>query len=101
VFLLSTGSEATENCIKLSKTFAMEKYAAEKIPGLGFSRVPWENDGAQLAGACKDKRSWLGEIDRSFVQVPFPDGYKNEDTSFDLFIQSLKKLGVASKDIAG
>jgi 4-aminobutyrate aminotransferase-like enzyme len=57
--------------------------------------------GAQLAGGMQRQKKWLGELDRSFVQVPFPDGYKNEDTSFELFIQSLKKLGVAPKDIAG
>ena len=30
VFLLSTGSEATENCIKLSKTYALEKHGPKK-----------------------------------------------------------------------
>ena len=30
VFLLSTGSEATENCIKLAKTYALEKYGAHR-----------------------------------------------------------------------
>ena len=30
VFLLSTGSEATENCVKLSKTYALRKYGAQR-----------------------------------------------------------------------
>ena len=30
VFLLSTGSEATENCIKLAKTYAFQKYGPQK-----------------------------------------------------------------------
>jgi len=34
-------------------------------------------------------------------QVPFPDGYINEDTSFDLFRKSLKSRGVAPEEIAG
>ena len=30
VFLLSTGSEATENCIKLSKTYALNQFGPQK-----------------------------------------------------------------------
>src|SRR5208283_2800928 len=30
VFLMSTGSEATENCIKLAKTYALTKHGARK-----------------------------------------------------------------------
>ena len=57
--------------------------------------------GAQLAGGMPRLKKWLGRLDPSFVQVPFPDGYKNEDTSFDLFIKTLKNKGVIFKDIAG
>ena len=39
--------------------------------------------------------------DRTFVQVPFPDGYKNENTSFDLFLKTLAEKGVKPQDIAG
>jgi 4-aminobutyrate aminotransferase-like enzyme len=35
------------------------------------------------------------------VQVPFPDGYKNEDRSFDLFLRSLESQGIQPPDIAG
>ncbi|MEW5817172.1 MAG: aminotransferase class III-fold pyridoxal phosphate-dependent enzyme, partial [Spirochaetota bacterium] len=35
------------------------------------------------------------------VQVPFPDGYKNDDTSFELFLKSLKNLKVKPEEIAG
>jgi 4-aminobutyrate aminotransferase-like enzyme len=38
---------------------------------------------------------------RTFVQVPFPDGYKNEDISFELFLKTLKKLKVKPGEIAG
>ena len=103
VFLLSTGSEATENCIKLSKTYAIEKYGPKKRYFVSFlNAFHGRTMGAQLAGGMQRQKKWLGEtIDRSFVQVPFPDGFKNEDTSFDLFIRSLKDLGVAPRDIAG
>ena len=39
--------------------------------------------------------------DRTFVQVPFPDGYKNENISFDLFLETLAEKGVKPQDIAG
>ncbi len=35
------------------------------------------------------------------VQVPFPDGFRCPDTSFDLFLQSLKELGVSPGMVAG
>jgi len=35
------------------------------------------------------------------VQVPFPDGFKNPDTSFDLFLKTLADKHVQPEDIAG
>lgn len=102
VFLLSTGSEATENCIKLSKTYALEKYG----PGRKYI-VSFENAfhgrtmGSQLAGGVERQKRWMVDRDPSFVQVPFPDGYKNEDTRFDLFLETLRQRGVRPEQIAG
>jgi 4-aminobutyrate aminotransferase-like enzyme len=102
VFLLSTGSEATENCIKLSKTYALEKYGPHKKYFVSFENAfHGRTMGAQLAGGMSKQKAWLGELDPTFVQVPFPDGYKNPDVSFDLFLETLKKRGIESKDIAG
>jgi 4-aminobutyrate aminotransferase-like enzyme len=101
-FILSTGSEATENCIKLSKTYGMEKGGARKKYMVSFvNAFHGRTMGAQLAGGMSKQKAWLGESDRSFVQVPFPDGFKNPDTSFDLFLKSLDDQGVAYDDIAG
>lgn len=102
VFLLSSGSEATENCIKLSKTYALEKHGPRKKYFVGFQNAfHGRTLGAQLAGGMPKQKKWIGEGDRSFIQVPFPDGYKNPDTSFDLFLKTLKDRGIAGKDIAG
>jgi 4-aminobutyrate aminotransferase-like enzyme len=57
--------------------------------------------GAQLAGGMPKGKKWLGELDPTFVQVPFPDGYKNQDVSFDLFLKTLTEKGIAPADIAG
>ncbi len=102
VFLLSTGSEATENCIKLAKTYAMEKYGAERRYIISFNNAfHGRTLGAQLAGGMQKQKSWLATPDPSFVQVPFPDGYKNPDVSFDLFRKSLADLNIEPHQIAG
>ena len=102
VFLLSTGSEATENCIKLSKTYALKKYGPRKKFFVTFNYAfHGRTMGAQLAGGSEAQKEWLVDRDRTFVQVPFPDGYKNEDTSFDLFLKSLNEKEVEPRDIAG
>ena len=102
VFLLSTGSEATENCIKLAKTYAMEKYGPERRYFVSFNNAfHGRTLGAQLAGGHPGAKKWIGTLDPDFVQVPFPDGYKNPDTSFDLFLKTLKEQGIEPKQIAG
>lgn len=102
VFLLSTGSEATENCIKLSKTYALEKYGPKKKYFVSFENAfHGRTMGAQLAGGWEHQKRWMVDRDPTFFQVPFPDGFKNEDTSFDLFLKTLKERGVAGDEIAG
>jgi 4-aminobutyrate aminotransferase/diaminobutyrate-pyruvate transaminase/4-aminobutyrate aminotransferase/(S)-3-amino-2-methylpropionate transaminase len=101
-FLLSTGSEATENCIKLSKTYALERHGPSKKVIVSFNNAfHGRTMGAQLAGGMGRLKAWMGAGDPSFVQVPFPDGYKNENTSFDLFLKALSEKGVRPQEIAG
>lgn len=102
VFLLSTGSEATENCIKLAKTYALEKYGPQKKYFVTFHNAfHGRTLGAQLAGGLEKLKRWIVDRDPSFVQVPFPDGYKNEDISFDLFLRTLKEKGISPQNVAG
>jgi len=102
VFLMSTGSEATENCIKLSKTYGLQKYGPHKKYFVSFNYAfHGRTMGAQLAGGVERQKQWMVDRDASFVQVPFPDGYKNVDTSFDLFLNTLRDKGVPAGRIAG
>jgi len=102
VFILSTGSEATENCIKLAKTYALEKHGPHKKYFVSFKNsFHGRTLGAQLAGGMDKLKTWIVDDGQTFVQVPFPDGYKNEDTSFDLFLNSLKYQNIKPEDIAG
>ena len=102
VFLLSTGSEATENCIKLAKTYAIQKHGPKKKYLLSFNYAfHGRTLGAQLAGGSAKLKTWIVDEGKTFIQVPFPDGYKNENTSFDLLLESIKKQGVKPEEIAG
>ncbi len=102
VFLLSTGSEATENCIKLAKTYAFQKYGPQKKYFVSFNNAfHGRTLGAQLAGGMAKLKTWIVDEGQTFVQVPFPDGFKNEDTSFDLFLSTLQEKGIKPEDIAG
>ena len=101
VFLLTTGSEATECCIKLART--QGKSIADNKDIL----VTFENGfhgrtmGAQMAGGSPGLKSWIGEIDDRFVQVPFPDGFRQEDISFDVFVNTLAAKGVDPSRVCG
>jgi 4-aminobutyrate aminotransferase/(S)-3-amino-2-methylpropionate transaminase len=102
VFLLSSGSEATENCIKLAKTYAIEKHGPQKKFLVSFiNAFHGRTLGSQLAGGMAKLKTWIVDEGSTFIQVPFPDGYKNEDTSFDLFLKSLEDQGVKPAEIAG
>jgi 4-aminobutyrate aminotransferase/(S)-3-amino-2-methylpropionate transaminase len=102
VFLLSTGSEAVENCIKLAKTYALEKHGPAKKIIVSFQNAfHGRTMGSQLAGGMERLKTWMVDRDRTFVQAPFPDGFKNRDTSFEGFRRSLQAQGVAPDAIAG
>jgi 4-aminobutyrate aminotransferase-like enzyme len=102
VFVLCTGSEAVENCIKLAKTYAIEKHGQNKKYLVSFNHAfHGRTLGSQLAGGMPGLKKWIVDEGQTFVQVPFPDGYKNEDTSFDLFLSSLESQGINPADIAG
>lgn len=102
VFILSTGSEATENCIKLAKTYALEKHGPKKKYFVSFKNAfHGRTLGAQLAGGNDRLKKWIIDEGKTFIQVPFPDGYKNENTSFDLFLKSIADQGVKPEEIAG
>ena len=102
VFLLTTGSEATENCIKLAKTYALTKYGPSRRIIVTFENAfHGRTMGAQLAGGVAAQKEWLAGEGQTFVQVPFPDGFRNEDVSFDSFEQALERQGVSPAEIAG
>lgn len=102
VFLLTTGSEAVESAIKLSRAHGIKVGGKRKIGIVSFDRgFHGRTLGSQQAGGMDGQKDWIVNTDPAFVQVPFPDGYWQKDTSFDVFLASLKDQGFEPEDIAG
>ena len=102
VFLLTTGSEATENAIKLARAYGIKKGGTKKIGIVGAERgFHGRTLGAQQAGGISGQKGWIVNEDPAIVQVPFPDGYWTSDTSFDLFLSTIEKKGLKQDEVAG
>jgi 4-aminobutyrate aminotransferase/(S)-3-amino-2-methylpropionate transaminase len=100
VFLLSTGSEAVENTLKLARTWGLQRHGPAKRAIVSFQNAfHGRTMGAQLAGGNAGQKKWIGPLDPGFIQVPFPDGYKNSDTRFELFLETLSGMGVGPEHV--
>src|SRR5687767_1024917 len=83
VFLLTTGAEATECAIKLARTQGLKVGGKGKIHVVTFANAfHGRTLGAQMAGGIASLKQWIVNVDPAIVQVPFPDGFRNPDTSF-------------------
>jgi len=101
-FILTTGSETTECAIKLARTRGLRKYGKKKIGIVTFENAfHGRTLGAQMAGGIPSLKEWIVNFDPDFHQVPFPDGFRCEDTSFELFEKTLRDKGVDFDSIAG
>ena len=102
IFLLTTGSEATECCIKLARTRGMQIGGKKKSILVTFENAfHGRTLGAQLAGGSPALKSWIGDLDARFVQVPYPDGFRQKDVAFDVFTSSLTDQGVDPDEVCG
>jgi 4-aminobutyrate aminotransferase / (S)-3-amino-2-methylpropionate transaminase / 5-aminovalerate transaminase len=102
VFLLTTGSEATECAIKLARAHGIRKGGHRKVGIVGAERgFHGRTLGAQQAGGIVEQKKWIVNEDPAIVQVPFPDGYWTTDTSFEAFLAALQARGMAPENVAG
>ncbi len=102
VFILSTGSEACENAIKLARTYGVHKGGERKHVIVSFENAfHGRTLGSQLAGGMKKLKTWIVKTDCGFVQTPFPDGFKNPNTDFGQFLDTLSGHGLTGEDVAG
>ena len=102
VFLLTTGSETVECAIKLCRTYGVKQGGRGKHVIVSFEKsFHGRTLGSQQAGGTPALKEWIVNLDRGFVQVPFPDGYRTPDVSFDGFLRCLADAGVGSQNVAG
>ncbi len=102
VFLLTTGSEATECAIKLARANGIRKGGKAKIGIVGFERgFHGRTMGAQQAGGMAGQKSWIVNLDPAIINAPFPDGYWQENTSFETFLAAIQRAGFEPRNVAG
>ncbi|HET8550047.1 MAG TPA: aminotransferase class III-fold pyridoxal phosphate-dependent enzyme, partial [Bryobacteraceae bacterium] len=102
VFLLTTGSEAVECAIKLCRTHGTRVGGRDKHVIVSYEKAfHGRTLGSQQAGGIPDLKDWIINLDPGFVQVPFPDGFRTTDTSFEFFERSLQDAGVHPANVAG
>ena len=102
VFLLTTGSETVECAIKLCRTHGLKAGGRSKHVVVSYDKAfHGRTLGSQQAGGIPSLKEWIVNLDSGFVQIPFPDGFRTPDTSFDLFERSLRELHVEPQNVAG
>ena len=101
-FLLTTGSEAVECALKLARTHGKQVGGNDKITLVTFHNAfHGRTLGSQMAGGIPSLKSWIVNLDPDMVQVPFPDGFRGPDTSFEGFLRTLNELDVKPGQVAG
>ncbi len=111
VFLLSTGSEATEAAIKLARIHG-QQIADEKFHILSYyNSFHGRTMGAQAAGGYMDDQNWMGAKPPGFHHIPFPDSSeypqdKQEDVDYwrqhlDESLQPLREAGITDEMFGG
>ena len=101
-FLLTTGGEATECAIKLSRAWGVSRVRPQKNVIVSFTGAfHGRTLGAQQAGGIPALKDWIVNLDPGFAQVPFPDGFRCTDTGFGVFEQTLAEAGIEPQNVAG
>jgi 4-aminobutyrate aminotransferase/diaminobutyrate-pyruvate transaminase/4-aminobutyrate aminotransferase/(S)-3-amino-2-methylpropionate transaminase len=102
VFLLTTGSETVECAIKLCRAYGTRNGGRSKHVIVSYDKAfHGRTLGSQQAGGIPALKDWIVNLDPGFVQIPFPDGFRTTDTSFEKFEQYLHEAGVEPQNVAG
>jgi 4-aminobutyrate aminotransferase / (S)-3-amino-2-methylpropionate transaminase / 5-aminovalerate transaminase len=102
ICLYSTGSEAVEFAIKMCRTHGVRTGGRSKHVIVSYDKgFHGRTLGAQQAGGIPTLKEWIVNTDPGFVQVPFPDGYRTRDVSFEAFERALQERGIEPQNVAG
>ncbi len=101
IFLLTTGSEAVECAIKLARSEGLRTGGSAKNIIVSYTDAfHGRTLGAQQAGGIPALKTWIGNLDPGFAQVPFPEGFRTPDTSFDYFERCLDDQHINPENVA-
>lgn len=102
VFLLTTGSETVECAIKLCRSYGTKVGGRSKHVIVSYDKAfHGRTLGAQQVGGIPALKEWIVNLDPGFVQVPFPDGFRTADNSFEAFERALREQNVEPRNVAG
>jgi 4-aminobutyrate aminotransferase-like enzyme len=102
IFLLTTGSETVECAIKLCRSHGAKAGGRNKNVIVSFDTAfHGRTLGSQQAGGIPTLKEWIINLDPGFVQVPFPDGYRTMDNSFEGFERALRERNIEPGNVAG
>lgn len=102
VFLYSVGSEAVECALKVCRTYGVKNGGRAKHVIVSYDKAfHGRTLGAQQAGGIPELKTWIVNLDPGFVQVPFPDGFRTPNTSFETFESTLRERGIEPQNVAG
>ena len=101
IFLLTTGSETVECAIKLARSQGLRTGGPAKNIIVSYTDAfHGRTLGAQQAGGIPALKEWIVNLDPGFAQVPFPDGFRTRDTSFDYFERWLDDQQIDPRNVA-
>jgi 4-aminobutyrate aminotransferase / (S)-3-amino-2-methylpropionate transaminase / 5-aminovalerate transaminase len=101
IFLLTTGSETVECAIKLARSHGLRTGGPAKNIIVSYTDAfHGRTLGAQQAGGIPVLKEWIVNLDPGFAQIPFPDGFRTRDTSFDYFERWLGDQKLSPADVA-
>jgi 4-aminobutyrate aminotransferase/(S)-3-amino-2-methylpropionate transaminase len=101
IFLLTTGSETVECAIKLARSHGQRTGGPTKNIIVSYADAfHGRTLGAQQAGGIPLLKEWIVNLDPGFAQVPFPDGFRTPDTSFDYFERWLGDQKISPENVA-
>src|SRR5579864_9251037 len=101
IFLLTTGSETVECAIKLARSHGLRIGGSAKNIIVSYTDAfHGRTLGAQQAGGIPALKEWIVNLDPGFAQVPFPDGFRTPDTSFDYFARCLHDQKIKPENVA-
>jgi len=102
VFLLTTGSETVECAIKLCRSHGARAGGRNKNVIVSYDKAfHGRTLGSQQAGGIPSLKEWIINMDPGFVQIPFPDGWRTTDSSFEAFDRALQEHNVPPASVAG